>query len=249
MSGRLIASQLAPESLQSMAIKFLSQFWRADWHLSFLLGLLLVLVFVLYPMSDGGPLIGVVLQAFFSLILLSGVTMIASGHTVRVLAAALAVGTATVGWVRVFAPSERLAVIGIAMWVVFFALLAAMILVRVFGEGRINFHRIQGAVAVYLLLGVIWAGSYRLIIHFAPAAFTPPAAGGEATLMSRLVYFSFVTLTTVGYGDITAMHPAARSLALLEALTGQLFPAVLIARLVSMEVSHREDRKRGAAGD
>src|ERR1044071_8456882 len=131
-----------------MSLKILSQFWRADWHLSFLLGLLLVLVFVLYPMSDG-PLVGVVLQAFFSLILLSGVTMIASGHTVRLLAAALAVGAAVVGWVRVYAPSERLIVIGIAMWMVFFALLAAMILVRVFVAGRINFHRIQGAVAVY----------------------------------------------------------------------------------------------------
>ena len=56
--------------------------------------------------------------------------------------------------------------------------------------------------------------------------------------MSKLVYFSFVTLTTVGYGDIAATNTAARSLAMLEALMGQLFPAVLIARLVSMEVSH-----------
>ena len=232
-----------------MAINILSQFWRADWHLSFLLGLLLVLVFVLYPMSDGGPFVGVALQVFFSLILLSGVSMIASSHAVRLLVAALAVGTAAVGWVRVYAPSARLAAIGIAMWVVFFALLAAMMLARVFSEGRINLHRIQGAVAVYLLLGVIWSGGYRLVIYFAPAAFGPPPAGGEATLMSRLVYFSFVTLTTVGYGDVTAVHPAARSLALLEALTGQLFPAVLIARLVSLEVSHREDNRRGAAGD
>ena len=232
-----------------MPIKVLSQFWRADWHLSFLLGLLLFLVFVLYPMSDGGPLVGVVLQAFFSLILLSGVSMVASGRTVRLLVAALAVGTAAVGWVRVYAPSERLAMIGSAMWMMFFAMLAAVILVRVFSEGPINFHRIQGAVAVYLLLGVIWSGGYRLVMHFAPAAFSPPPAGGEATLMSRLVYFSFVTLTTVGYGDVTAVNPAARSLALLEALTGQLFPAVLIARLVSLEVSHREDKRRGAAGD
>jgi len=191
----------------------------------------------------------VTLQVFFSLILLSGVSMIASGHTLRLLAAALAIGTAAVGWVRVYAPSERLAVVGIAMWMVFFAMLAVVVLARAFSEGPINFHRIQGAVAVYLLLGVIWAGGYRLIIHFAPAAFSPAPVGDEATLMSRLVYFSFVTLTTVGYGDVTAVHAAARSLALLEALAGQLFPAVLIARLVSLEVSNRESRRRGAAGD
>ena len=232
-----------------MPFKVFSQFWRADWHLSLLLGLLLVVVFILYPMGDRGPLVGVVLQAFFSLILLSGVSLVTSRRAVRLLTAALAIGTAAVGWVRVYAPSQRLAVIGVAMWMAFFAMLAAMILVRVFSEGRINLHRIQGAVAVYLLLGVIWAGAYRLVMEVAPAAFNPPPAGDEATLMSRLVYFSFVTLTTVGYGDVTAVYPAARSLALLEALTGQLFPAVLIARLVSLEVSHREDRRRGAAGD
>jgi voltage-gated potassium channel Kch len=54
-----------------------------------------------------------------------------------------------------------------------------------------------------------------------------------------LTYFSFVTLTTVGYGDVTAVDSVARSMALLEALTGQLFPAILIARLVSMEVARK----------
>jgi voltage-gated potassium channel Kch len=61
-------------------------------------------------------------------------------------------------------------------------------------------------------------------------------------MSSSLVYFSFATLTTLGYGDVTAVHTAARSLALLEALTGQLFPAVLIARLVAMEVIHYQEK-------
>jgi voltage-gated potassium channel Kch len=60
---------------------------------------------------------------------------------------------------------------------------------------------------------------------------------------SRFVYFSFVTLTTVGYGDITAVHPLARTLVIAEALTGQLFPAILLARLVSMELHHSRDRE------
>src|SRR5690349_3266437 len=109
-----------------MPIRILSQFWRADWHLSFLLGLLLALVFILYPMSGGGLLVGVMLQVFFSLILLSGASMIASGHTVRLLAAALATGTAAIGWVRIYAPSERLAVVGVAMWMFFLLMLAAV---------------------------------------------------------------------------------------------------------------------------
>ena len=222
--------------------RIVSHVWRADWYLSFLLGLLMLVVFVLYPISGQGPFAGLVLQSFFSLILITGVAVVANSRMLLVLATAVAAGTAAIGWIRFYAPREDLTVLGVSLWVVFFAMLAWVILKRVFGEGRITSHRIQGAVAVYLLLGVIWSGCYRVIVHFDPGAFTMPQASNEGTLMSHLVYFSFVTLTTVGYGDVTAVHPASRSLAIVEALTGQLFVAVLIARLVSMQVSHRDDK-------
>lgn len=201
--------------------------------------MLLLSVFVIYPMGDRGPLIGIVLASALSLMLISGVALVARRRAARVFTTLLAIGTAAIGWARLYSPSERLTVIGVAMWIVFFALLAAVILIRVFDEGIINVHRIQGAVAAYLLLGLIWAGCYRLVVEIDPRAFSLPSAADEGTLMARLVYFSFATLTTVGYGDVTAVATAARSLAMLEALTGQLFPAVLIARLVSLEVSHR----------
>src|SRR5262249_51586024 len=225
-----------------MPFRAVARFWKADWYLSFLLCMLLLVVFVLFPLSGRGPLGGVVLQLVFSLILISGVALVANSRMVLVLATLLAAGTAAIGWIQLYEPSRQLAVIGVSLWILFFSMLAAVILVRVFREGRINFYRIQGAVCVYLLLGVIWSGCYRLVIQFDPEAFNLPASPADAPLMSKLVYFSFVTLTTVGYGDVTAVHSMARSLALLEALTGQLFPAVLIARLVAMEVSHREDK-------
>jgi voltage-gated potassium channel Kch len=223
----------------AIQIRIVSNFWKADWHLSFLLGLLLLIVFVLYPMGNHGPLVGIILQLFFSLVLMTGVAMVASSRLALALAALFAAGTAAIGWIRLYAPGWPLVLPGVTLWILFFAVLAAVILAHVFGQGKINFHRIQGAIAVYLLLGVIWSGGYRLVIYFDPEAFTSLLISDESMLMSKLVYFSFVTLTTVGYGDIIAVHPAARSLAILEALTGQLFPAVLIARLVSMEVSHR----------
>jgi hypothetical protein len=65
--------------------------------------------------------------------------------------------------------------------------------------------------------------------------------------MPRLIYFSFVTLTTVGYGDMAPIHPLTRSLATLEALVGQLYPAILIARLVSLELHARLDREKRAS--
>src|SRR5215831_12581103 len=222
-----------------MPLRTIARFWRADWYLSFLLGLLLLVVFVLYPLSGRGPFGGVLFQLFFSLILISGAALVANSRAALVLALLLAAGTAAIGWIRLYAPSSRLTILDTSLWIAFFSMLAAVILVQVFREGKINFHRIQGAVCVYLLLGVIWSGCYRLVIQFDPAAFNLPVPVDD-TVLSQLVYFSFVTLTTVGYGDMTAVHSAARSLALLEALAGQLFPAVLIARLVSMEVSSRE---------
>ena len=59
-------------------------------------------------------------------------------------------------------------------------------------------------------------------------------------MVAHFVYFSFVTLTTVGYGDVIAVHPIARSLVTVEALIGQLFPAILLARLVSLELLHSD---------
>jgi voltage-gated potassium channel Kch len=122
-----------------------------------------------------------------------------------------------------------------------------MVLTQVFRQGPVTFHRIQGAIAAYLLLGLAWANAYELIELARPGALRFPDGGGPTPI--RLIYFSFVTLTTVGYGDITPLHPTARSLAISEALVGQLFPAILIARLVSMEIASRSGRTDGSRGN
>jgi voltage-gated potassium channel Kch len=124
-------------------------------------------------------------------------------------------------------------------------LLAGVVMLQVFRKGPISWHRIQGAVAVYLLLGMMWAFAYLLLLLQFPGAFQPADLGADhAARFSNLVYFSFVTLTTVGYGDITPAHPIVRALATLEALVGQLYPAILIGRLVAMELSARQSRSR-----
>lgn len=223
-----------------MSGAILSRLWRADWHLSFLLALLLLVVFVLYPMSGRGPAVGIALQSAVSLLVIFGSTLIARRGTAVAFVALLGLGTVVIGWARMYSAGRLLILLSLSTWIVFFSLLAVAIVIRVFDEGKINLHRIQGAIAAYLLLGVIWAGCYRVVVEFDHLAFSLPSVADEGTLMSKLAYFSFITLTTVGYGDVTAVDTAARSLAILEALTGQLFPAVLIARLVSMEVSHRK---------
>ena len=118
-------------------------------------------------------------------------------------------------------------------------LMAIVVVVQAFRSALVNVHRIQGAVAAYLLFGLTWAAAYQLVDALAPGSFAgAPTAAPDSRLW---IYFSFVTLTTVGYGDVTPVHPAARSLALLEALTGQLYPAILLARLVSLQAARREE--------
>jgi len=101
----------------------------------------------------------------------------------------------------------------------------------------------MGAVAVYLLIGMIWCVAYYLVALLIPGAFNirePISPGDGEALQSQLFYFSFVTLTSIGYGDIAAVHPIVRMLVILEGVVGQLFPAILIARLVSLQIQSKQ---------
>ncbi|NTW66598.1 MAG: hypothetical protein HGB21_09885, partial [Nitrospirae bacterium] len=145
------------------------------------------------------------------------------------------------------------AVFGTAPWMIIgetlFSLLflAALILIvfrQVSQEGPVSAHRVRGAIALYLLIAMLFAFLYGLAEELAPGAFNLPGslAGGMAR-GETFYYFSVVTLTTVGFGDITAVHPFVRSLVMLEALIGQLYPAILIARLVTLQLETRRSGK------
>lgn len=105
----------------------------------------------------------------------------------------------------------------------------------VFGEGRMNQHRVLGAVVLYLNFAIMFSALYRLIAELNPGAFSGiPASFTRTTSVGDLMYFSISTLTTVGYGDIAPVNPVARSLANFEALIGQLYPAIVLARIVTL---------------
>ena len=137
--------------------------------------------------------------------------------------------------------SDMLHVIALlAMFV--FLLLAIFNAFRQIAVGNdINPNRIVGAVCVYLLLGVIWSIAYSVLEYMQPGSFK-----GLTELVSPAsdldwIYFSFVTITTLGYGDITPLTQAARSLAVAEAIVGQFYIAVLVAGLVSAYISSKRD--------
>jgi hypothetical protein len=110
----------------------------------------------------------------------------------------------------------------------------------VFARGKITFHRVIGAVLLYLNIGLIFVALFCFVALSEPNAFggLPPLQDNLA-VAGNLIYFSFVTLTSVGYGDIVPLHPFARGFANVEAIIGQLYPATLLARLVTLELEHR----------
>lgn len=117
-------------------------------------------------------------------------------------------------------------------------LFAMATLFRVFAPGPVTTHRLVGAVAAFLLVGLTWALAYEWLELVRPGSLSAgpkPAEGAYPPIL----YFSFATLTTVGYGDLVPVSPQARALSNIESLIGVLYPAVLIGRLLSM---HGTDR-------
>jgi Ion channel len=106
----------------------------------------------------------------------------------------------------------------------------------VFAPGRITYHRIIGAVLLSLLIGVAFATLFAFVGLSFPGAFKGVAFKDDAALANEIFYLSFVTLTSTGYGDIVPAHPLARSLCNIEGIVGQLYPATLLARLVTLEL-------------
>lgn len=110
----------------------------------------------------------------------------------------------------------------------------------VLAPGVVTAHRVLGAIVLYLNFGMIAAAVYRVIWDFDPAAFGGLTANTTPTQASgALIYFSFVTLTTTGFGDIVPINALARGVANIEAIIGQLYPATLLARFVTMELEAR----------
>ena len=106
---------------------------------------------------------------------------------------------------------------------------------------RITLDKILAAVCVYLLIGYAWTFAYALVDELSPGAFVAAPATLSSEYVARILqmrYFSFMTLTTVGYGDIVPHSATAQTLAALEAVTGQIYLTVLVARLVGLHIVH-----------
>jgi hypothetical protein len=213
----------------------IGKFWENDWSLTFLLSFLVVSVFLVRPLEALGFDLHMIAAIAFTFILVTGILHVLHSRIGAVVFGLIAVATLVVHWSRYAIFGEAWIGIDAGSSLIACGVLAAIVLVQVFAEGPITSQRIQGAIAAYLLVALMFAAAYSWLNARVPDAFHGLAPFEEGhDPMQGFVYFSFVTLTTVGYGDVTPVHPVARSLAVAEALTGQLYPAILLARLVSL---------------
>jgi hypothetical protein len=219
-------------------------FWDADRCLSALL-FTLVLAIMVVPATDvwdpgqARP----VSAAVVTLILLSGIGTTARRKIGLTLAVGVGLGP-LVAWLFFAGGEGAIDAAEAGLNGAFMMFLAVLVLRSVFRDGPITWHRIQGAIAAFLLVGFAFSMAYRMVQMVDGTAFVQAGSLNERVSSATLSYFSFVTLATLGYGDVVPVNPVARSLAVLEALMGLMYPAVLIARLVSLQLAAELDRKR-----
>lgn len=223
-----------------MPLSLLARAYRSaigDLSLTALTALLVVRVFVRVPLTELRVVNRHVLEIVFAAILLAGIA--ARRH--QSLAERLFIGAALLAIalriLNLWLPDASIRAVDALVLIAAFGLLAAVTFARTLRPGEITIHRLQGAIAASMLIDLMFAQAFGLVAIGAPGAFLIAGAPADCdAVVSKLTSFSFGTLTTLGYGDITPAHPDARSLVMLESRLGVLYPAVLIARLVSLDV-------------
>ena len=203
----------------------------------------LALFFIWAPFVEeieGGELI---VSGLFSLVLLAGVVAVADRKRVLVIALVLAIPAIAGRWINHFRPDLIPPAVFLAGGLVLIAFVIANLLRFVLRAPSVNTEVLCASISAYLMLGLMWTMAYWLVDQLTPGgAFSFNTNAGTHSMSGFTgFYFSFVTLSTVGYGDITPVSRIARWLAAMEAMTGLLYVAVLIARLVSLYSAPKSD--------
>jgi len=211
--------------------------WLRNSGMSVLLALLVSVVFVVPAVVAYGDAWRLVTDVLLVLILASGLVAVLEHHRLAAALAVLSLVVVVVRSVEGLLPAGLLPIARNGSTLSALLVLAIAVGINVFASGHAIGDRVFGAIVLYLLIGLTWAVAYSAISLHVPHAFAGNA--GTNPGLADWVYFSLVTLTTVGYGDIAPVTQGARALATLEAFIGQLYPAIIIARLVSLQGSVR----------
>ena len=194
----------------------------------------LLLLLALQPIADvaGGLLVRLSLGAIF----VASIAVASSRRGTLIVGLLLGIPALTL----LFVPGRVPVVMGGILGIATLMFICYVLLSGVFRHPVVTSATISASLVVYLLLGVIWGQAYRLLEHVSPGSFQGLSAGSPIELQRDLLYYSYVTLTTLGYGDIYPIGAEARALAITEAIIGQLYLVVLVAGVVGILLSQRK---------
>jgi len=213
--------------------------WQERCREPILTALLVLLsseVFLNIPLAHAHSLCSSVLAVVW-LLLIVATALIATRKRVAIAAMLFSATLALLANVlRIDEPSTLTTCVGAASCAVFMLLLSWVVWGAVDGPGPVTYHRVRGAIVIYLSIALAFAAIYEFLIALVPDAIASvPARGDYLVVGKSLMYYSLSTLTSIGYGDLLPRHPLARSLSTLESVIGQLFPAILVARVIAQE--------------
>ncbi len=225
---------------------------RHNWpgRFTVLLGAILLLL-VTQPLFSRHAFAQTFATATISLVLLSALYAFRTSKTYFTIALILMVPSVGSRLVLQFTANPALEIAGAISSCLFLTVTVFALVSRLFTVTRVTFDIISAAICAYLLIGVAWAYAFAVVELRHPGSFSAAlfqrSAANMAPLLASLhtfIYFSFVCLTTTGFGDILPVSEGARSLAVMEAVFGQLYMAILIARLVGLEIAQSMNEER-----
>jgi len=202
----------------------------------------LVLFFIIYPMLEQSIVATRVLNLCFLWILLSGVYAVANTRGPVIFSLTLVVLTTVLRWAYYFYQLNSLSILESMGNVILFAFIGVHILRFILRQRIITAELIYAALSVYLIFGLAWASIYHIIDMWQPGSFILSQPDNPRQDFFQMWYFSMVTLTTLGYGDIAPATMIARVFVVLEAIMGQFYLAILVASLIGRSVTQDNEK-------
>jgi voltage-gated potassium channel Kch len=217
--------------------------WR---HLALLISILLL--FLVTPLLAFFPHAALVLNCTAATVLATGSYALMKRIRLFVIALVLSGISILATWLMLTTHDHRAALLSHACIIVLITFFSITTLGYVLQGTRVTADKIFAAICVYMLMGFAWTFIYALLDELQPGSFVSLSTTATNDYVAHYIemrYFSFVTLTTVGYGDIVPHSPATRTLAALEAVAGQIYLTVLVARLVGLHIVHARKTSSG----
>jgi len=219
--------------------KQIFEIWGSGYSSYNILLAIFIMVFIIPMTAERWLFTSIIAQLLASVLLVVGVFSVPCSLFIRSIAL-ISIGLAIISrLIHEFMYLDFLGIVENILAILLLSVFAFLMARQFLSINNLISHRIAGAVAIYLLIGILFARIYQLLVVVDPLAFEIRHYEGFPTL----VYFSFVTLVTIGYGDIIPLSLVARNLAVLEGVMGQLYVVILISSLVSKNVASSFTKK------